>query len=107
MAKVELDTVEPNSPEFVEYLEAFGIKVVCVDENGPGGNWLLCEYRGTVSALEEMIHIWWDDDDLWEFIEDEDESITVDCDICGKTIHEADICTDKSDNICCADCCKD
>ena len=69
MAKVEIDTVGPNNPEFIEYLETLNITAVCIDENGPGSSWPLYEYAGTVNALKEMIHFWWDNDDLWDFIE--------------------------------------
>lgn len=64
MAKVQLDTVNSDSSEFVIWLKQAKITTKVIDECGPGGGWPIVEYQGRKKALQVMIIKWWDDASL-------------------------------------------
>jgi len=69
MARVTLDTVEPNDETLQAFLTENQIDAIVIQKCSSNG-WPEIEYRGTKNALKEMIHSFWNDDDLWEYIVD-------------------------------------
>jgi len=69
---VLLDTVEGEDPEgdklLVEFMKENNVTTTPTGQ-AVGGGWSEIEYFGTENVLKQMIDKFWDDEDLYEYIE--------------------------------------
>lgn len=75
MAKVRLDTVDPEDYEFKNWLETHNVKVLSI-EFSPNGDADI-EFQGLPWELSEMIDKFWFDSELKNFIEVEDSDFVL------------------------------
>jgi hypothetical protein len=68
-AVIELDTVNFKSVLFQDFLKDNSIKAKVIDNKGPSG-WPVIEYSGDKKSLEKLIHNFFGDDDLKDYIEE-------------------------------------
>lgn len=57
---IEMDTLDPNMPEFKKALGKMGISMEVVDQSGPGGGAPVVRYVGSEAAIEKMLQKFWE-----------------------------------------------
>lgn len=68
MFYIELDTIEPKSPDFIEYCRENNIDIKILPEKRWVTGWPCTRYSGTKKSLIAMIKYWWDDSYLISLI---------------------------------------